>query len=82
MCSHEEPFTLGQGGHTAMVAFDWRLEGAKTFPLNCPELVHTLIAAGQYMLTILQWHNMGDGHCVTLERIMEAPCSSIKTCIA
>lgn len=60
MCSYKELFTLGQGRPTAMPAFDRRLKGANPLSFNRPELVHTIIATGQYMLTILQWQNVAD----------------------
>ena len=43
-----------------MPVFDWRVEAAKTVSFNCPELVHTIVAAGQYMQAILQWQNTAD----------------------
>lgn len=45
MRCHQELFADAQGRHAAMPPFYWRPEGAKTFPLNCPQFVRTISAA-------------------------------------
>lgn len=81
MRCHQESLADAQGRHAVMPPFDWRPEGAQTFPLNCPQFVRTIIAASQDVLTILQGQHMGDSLRMALERILEASDLSIKTCI-
>ena len=49
MRSHKKPFTHGQDRQAAMRALDGGAEGAETSSFHCPELMHTILTAGEYM---------------------------------